>query len=231
VESVETKGPKFAGVKQACEHVRSILYRLGDIWPYKKAMKDFRDYEFKDAYKSACGAPEDATWIMVQWCTEKVRLCRKAYAFVVKEYLIEYVKEVINNRGKKNTVIVRGYHRYVSYVADQWRQHYKGIPRLEDIETLIDMKDKSPNAIGSEPSVLTILIEELPDDERWRNLTFKVTGTAITTADIYGSGPDNNQYSQYSHLFQHADAYFTWLLEVGREMQKATDPISSGDEA
>jgi hypothetical protein len=117
VESVETKGPKFAGVKQACEHVRSILYRLGDIWPYKKAMKDFRDYEFKDAYKSACGAPEYATWIMVQYCTEKVRLCRKAYAFVVKEYLIEYVKEVINNRGKKNTIIVRGYHRYVSYVC------------------------------------------------------------------------------------------------------------------
>ena len=218
--SVGTQTPQFEEIKQASEYVRSILYRLGDIWPFKKAMKDFKTCMFTQAYTSACHEPSQAVWIMVQWCREKSDLCRKAYAFTVQKYLHDYFAEVKSNRSRKTkTIIIKGYHRYVSYVADQWRRKYTGTPRLQDIEALIDLKDSSPNAIGSEPSVLTIFIEELPDTEEWRALTFKVTGKAITTDDIYGSRPDNNQYS---HLFQNVDAYFSWLLGVGREIEESS---------
>ena len=218
--SVGTQTLQFEEIKQASEYVRSILYRLGDIWPFKKAMKDFKTCMFTQAYTSACHEPSQAVWIMVQWCREKSDLCRKAYAFTVQKYLHDYFAEVKNNRSRKTkTIILKGYHRYVSYVADQWRRKYTGTPRLQDIEALIDLKDSSPNAIGSEPSVLTIFIEELPDTEEWRALTFKVTGKAITTDDIYGSRPDNNQYS---HLFQNVDAYFSWLLGVGREIEESS---------
>ena len=224
--SVEAQTLKFEDIKTASHHVRNILYKIGDIWPSKQAMKDFKSCTFKCAYDSAVKDPSRATWTMRQWCIEKVILCKKAYAHTVYmyKYLEEYLLEVKKSRGKKKTqVIVKGYHRYVSYVADQWHLKYKGAPRLEDIESLINLKDTSPNAIGCEPSVLSLFIEELPDDDDWKALTFKFTGNSITTADIYGLGSDDNQYS---NLFPNLDVYFVWLLQVGLEIERNAHLVS-----
>ena len=67
---------------------------------------------------------------------------------------------------------VRGYQKYVPYVAGQWFHRHPSVRRsgqvkLVDIQDAIDVRDPHNDAIGRNQTILTEISGEIPTDDVW----------------------------------------------------------------
>ena len=160
---------------------------------------------------------KDAVALLNYFLSHKAKLLRQKYAHIVKKYIEKW--QPWSSDGQCRPEHLAGYPNFVYYVADKWaaqnpRAEAEHQVRVEAIQLLIQADDLHEKAIGQDEQVLQDIVNEIPTDEEWKTLVYRVQTNKM---NVYKPGLSK----AYSGTFTSLTALFEWIQQVAKEIQKS----------